>query len=130
MKSNAKFRAHAAAAGLLGGSWVLYNFSPAEHSFYPRCVFHLLTGWQCPGCGGTRALYHLLHLHMGEALRYNALITALAPLALAWFVYWYATLIFRGEAPDVRISRPIAVSLYFIVVFFVVARNGVFSFLS
>jgi hypothetical protein len=67
---------------------------------------------------------------MGEAIRYNALITALAPLALAWFVYWYATLIFRGEAPDVRISRPVAVGLYFIVVFFAVARNGLFSFLS
>jgi hypothetical protein len=38
--------------------------------------------------------------------------------------------IFRGYAPGFRISRPIAVCLYFIVLFFAVARNGAFSFLS
>jgi hypothetical protein len=37
-------RAHCAAAGLLLGSTLLYSFSPVEHSFYPRCIFHALTG--------------------------------------------------------------------------------------
>ena len=23
----------------------------------PKCLFHLVTGWYCPGCGGTRAFY-------------------------------------------------------------------------
>jgi hypothetical protein len=130
MKMDAKFRAHATAIGLLAGSWVLYTYAPTEHTFYPRCLFHALTGWQCPGCGGTRALYHLLHLHVSEAIRYNALVTVSAPVVLAWFVFWYVSVIFRGYAPGFRISRPIAVCLYFIVLFFAVARNGAFSFLS
>jgi len=25
------------------------------------CAFYRLTGWYCPGCGGTRALFALLH---------------------------------------------------------------------
>jgi hypothetical protein len=65
-----------------------------------------------------------------EAIRYNALITLIAPLALAWFVFWYATVMVRGRAPDLRISRPLAVCLYVMVLFFAVARNGAFSFLS
>lgn len=130
MKMNSRFRPHAFAAGLLAGSWVLYTYPPAEHAFYPRCLFHVLTGLQCPGCGGTRALYHLLHLHVGEALRYNALVTALAPIALAWFIFWYSAVVLRGRAPVLRISRPVAVCLYVIVVIFAAARNGAFSFLS
>jgi uncharacterized protein DUF2752 len=130
MSMDAKFRAHTMAAGLLAGSGVLYTFSPTEHHFYPICVFHALTGWQCPGCGGTRALYHLLHLQVREALHYNALITAIAPVALAWFVFWYASVVFRGYSPSLRISRPVAVCLYVVVLFFAAARNGVFSFLS
>jgi hypothetical protein len=130
MSMELKFRAHAIAAGLLAGSGVLYTFSPTEHGFYPICVFHAFTGWQCPGCGGTRALYHLLHLHVGQALQYNALVTVLAPLALAWFVFWYATVVFRGYSPGLCFSRPVAVCLYLVVLFFAVARNGVFSFLS
>ena len=130
MSMNAKFRAHAMAVGLLAGSGVLYTFSPTEHHFYPICVFHALTGWQCPGCGGTRALYQLLHLHVGEALHYNALVTVIAPLALAWFVFWYASVVFRGYSPSLRISRPVTVCLYLVVLFFAAARNGVFSFLS
>ncbi|HVG92429.1 MAG TPA: DUF2752 domain-containing protein, partial [Alphaproteobacteria bacterium] len=101
-----------------------------EHHFYPICMFHAITGWQCPGCGGTRALYHLLHLHIGQALHYNALVTVVAPVALAWFIFWYASVVFRGYSPALRISRPVAVCLYLVTLFFAAARNGVFSFLS
>lgn len=130
MKMNAKFRAHATAVGVLAGACVLYAYAPTEHVFYPRCLFHALTGWQCPGCGGTRALYHLLHLHVSEAIRYNALVTVLAPVALAWFIFWYVTVVIRGKSCRLRISRPVAVCLYLIVVIFAVARNGAFSLLS
>ncbi|MBZ5493732.1 MAG: DUF2752 domain-containing protein [Acidobacteriia bacterium] len=130
MKMNAKFRAHISAVGLLAGFGVLYTFPPTEHSFYPRCLFYALTGLQCPGCGGTRALYHLLHFDFSGAIRYNALVTVLIPMVLTWFIFWYTSVIFRGHAPDLRISRPIAVCLYLIVLFFAVARNGAFSFLS
>ena len=32
----------------------------AGQGIYP-CLFHLVTGAYCPGCGGTRALLALLH---------------------------------------------------------------------
>ncbi len=52
------------------------------------CLFHTLTGLNCPGCGGTRAAYQLLHGRLLLALRDNALfILALAALTArgVWF---------------------------------------------
>ena len=54
----------------------VYFFNPSAHNFYPVCQFHRLTGLNCPGCGGTRALYALLHGDVATALRDNALLVA------------------------------------------------------
>jgi len=51
----------------------VYFFNPSTHGFYPACLFHQLTGLNCPGCGSTRALYALLHGHFQAAWRDNAL---------------------------------------------------------
>ncbi|HUP47557.1 MAG TPA: DUF2752 domain-containing protein [Thermoanaerobaculia bacterium] len=63
---------------------VVYAFDPATARFYPPCVFHALTGLQCPGCGGTRALHQLLHGNIAAAFRLNPMVfafLAVAPLA-------------------------------------------------
>lgn len=62
----------------------LFCFNPAEHAFYPRCAFHQMTGWQCPGCGGLRAMHQLLHGHLLVALKFNALAVLALPLVGAW----------------------------------------------
>jgi len=49
------------------------------------CVFYEHTGLDCPGCGGQRALYHLLHGHILKALSYNALFVLFLPV----FLYMY-----------------------------------------
>jgi hypothetical protein len=74
----------------LGSGAVLFFFDPTKYGFYPVCLFHSLTGWNCPGCGGTRAAYQLLHGHLLRALRDNALfvvmLTGLAMWSLRWLV--------------------------------------------
>jgi hypothetical protein len=76
------------ALAALGSGAVLFFFDPAKHGFYPICLFHSLTGWNCPGCGATRAAYQLLHGHLLRALRDNAmLVLMLAALAIGG-VYW------------------------------------------
>jgi len=61
---------------------VLYFFDPATHGFYPGCLFHKLTGLDCPGCGGLRAAHHLLHGEFAAAFRYNPLLVVSTPVLL------------------------------------------------
>ncbi len=71
-----------AALGLLG---VLAAFDPAQHTFYPRCSFKMLTGWDCPGCGGLRAAHQLLHGHVRAAFALNPFWCVVLPIA-GWVV--------------------------------------------
>ncbi len=51
----------------------------------PGCPFRTVTGLDCPGCGGTRALYALTQGDLSLALQHNVLtVVALPLLALAW----------------------------------------------
>lgn len=64
---------------LAGAAVVLFFFNPGEYGFYPFCVFHRTTGLLCPGCGSLRALHQLLHGHILEAFRLNALFVSSLP---------------------------------------------------
>jgi hypothetical protein len=66
------------------GAVILYAVPPAENHLYPQCIFHLLTGLHCPGCGTTRCLHALLHGDLAQAAAYNILIL----IALALFGVW------------------------------------------
>ena len=39
--------------------------------FHMPCIFHLLTGLYCPGCGGTRAVKYLLQGDWKNSLIYH-----------------------------------------------------------
>ena len=44
---------------------------------YP-CLFRRITGWYCPGCGGTRAVKYLLEGSIIKSLRCHPLIVYMA----------------------------------------------------
>jgi len=67
----------------LAAAGVLFFVNPSEHGIFPPCLFHRFTGWNCPGCGATRAMYELLHGHWVTAFHDNALFLAALPL-LVW----------------------------------------------
>lgn len=69
-------------AGLLAGVAMLYIFDPTKGRFFPICVFHALTGLECPGCGGLRAVHQLSHGHIAAAWHYNPFVVALTPVAM------------------------------------------------
>lgn len=63
------------AIGLFAGYFLLAactGFDLAKH--LPPCAFHELTGYYCPGCGGSRAVSAILHGHFLESIYYHAFI--------------------------------------------------------
>ncbi|HEV7676759.1 MAG TPA: DUF2752 domain-containing protein [Candidatus Angelobacter sp.] len=117
-----------AMAAILSGLAVVYRFSPAEYSFYPRCPIYLTTHWLCPGCGSTRALHALLHLDVPGAFHYNALFTLLFPWVSLWLGFiCYRTLRY-DQFPNLAIPRSATTCLIAAVVLFTVVRNTVFAF--
>lgn len=68
-----------AAAGV--AVFLLYRYGP-HAAWLPGCLFHKLTGFDCPGCGMTRATHAAAHGRLGEALRFNPLGMILLPAAM------------------------------------------------
>ncbi len=62
-------------------------------SLFPPCPFKLLTGWNCPACGGLRMTHDLLHGDVAAAVVDNVFLLVGLPL-LAFWVIWR---IKRGE---------------------------------
>jgi len=76
--------AGAAAIAALG-----YHFDPgAGYRWWPPCGFQRLTGYHCPGCGGTRAVHALLHGRFGESFYYNPLVLPMLVIALSAGARW------------------------------------------
>jgi hypothetical protein len=66
---------------MLLSAFALYRFGPSGR-WLPGCIFHRLTGLECPGCGMTRAVHAMLHGDARGAFRFNPLGMVLLPAAL------------------------------------------------
>ncbi len=89
---------------------------------FPRCTVKTLTGLDCPGCGAQRAIHAMLHGHILEALRLNALFVVELPLLVL--------LLLTSLLPDrfhrlrhILVSRTFILILLFTIVAFTVVRN-------
>jgi len=127
---NARFAAVLLAVTVAGIAAVIYFLNPSAHAFYPVCQFHRLTGLNCPGCGGTRAAYALLHGNFVTAFRDNALFVAGLPLVAAR-AGWLALNRWRGRSPGPFFPTRFLLPLLVVIGVFGVLRNlPAFAFLS
>ena len=81
---------------IIGGATALFFLNPSEHSFFPKCALYVATGYSCPGCGSTRALFHLTHGNVLEAFRLNPGLIGLIALGLTDYVR-YVLAVVRGN---------------------------------
>ncbi|MBR2705387.1 MAG: DUF2752 domain-containing protein [Clostridia bacterium] len=89
------------------------------------CIFHEITGFYCPGCGGTRMCLSLLKLDIYQAFRYNILLTISIPFIILHLICKY---IFKMKY---SIPNWFIYLLIIIVILFGVLRNiPYFSFLA
>ncbi len=110
------------AAAALGAGTMIYFFNPGTHTFYPECAFHALTGWNCPTCGATRAVYALLHGNLRLAFKDNALLL----LGLAALAVWSVRQLLRRKRrlpAGLNIPPNLLWGLLVLAVLFAVLRN-------
>jgi hypothetical protein len=77
-----------ATAGLFAGAVAYIGVrDPHRPGFgFPGCPFHLLTGWNCPGCGGLRMTHDLLHGDLSAAVTDNVFMLVGLPLLALWLI--------------------------------------------
>jgi hypothetical protein len=92
---------------VIAGIVILRTFDPnAPGNFFPKCIFKAFTGFDCIGCGLTRALHALAHGDLVRAFDFNPL--AMLALPLMPLMVLEA----RGQLPKalhplmVRVMRP------------------------
>lgn len=67
---------------------LLFFFEPTRVPIYPVCVFHRVTGLDCPACGSLRAMHQLLHGNIISAMGFNAFTVLSLPLAAGLWIRW------------------------------------------
>lgn len=71
---------------ITAGSVLVAPFLPHTIQL-PPCFFHLISGYYCPGCGGTRALRALCHGQFLQAVWFHPFV----PYAASVYLYFMAT---------------------------------------
>ena len=90
-----------AVLGLCFAAYMLRETGGA--GWMPGCVFRKVTGFECPGCGMTRATYATLHGRIGDAFRFNPVGMVLFPLAMIGFAIEVAGWV-RGKPLPFRLN--------------------------
>jgi hypothetical protein len=76
------------AGALLGGGLAYVGIAdPHSPDFvFPACPFKLLTGWNCPACGGLRMAHDVLHGDLATAVVDNVFLLVGLPALLVWIL--------------------------------------------
>ena len=90
----------------------------------PTCIIKMTTGFDCPGCGGTRAFWFLMHGNIAAAARSHIMAVFAAPYLVYMYIAWTWNLVSRGrKLPALRLS-PLTISIFLAVwAVFSVLRN-------
>lgn len=112
----------AAVVGL--GALALRLRDPHQQGAWGLCPLKEITGWNCPFCGGLRAVNDLGHGQVADAAQSNLLFVASIPLLIAvWALWMRVGWTGRGVRISPAAARRIAVVLAVLAVVFTLYRN-------
>lgn len=90
----------------------------------PPCPLKMVTGLDCPLCGGTRSVHALLTGDVGAAIGFNALAAIIILPVLAFLVVRAVVLLWQGKTVSVPVPGWAIIATMFV---FGVVRNLPFS---
>jgi len=111
--------------GIVLATTVALRFrDPHQSGSWGFCPFKLLTGFDCPGCGGLRAVNDLTHGQLSAAAGSNLMFVASIPLLLGLWAWW----LLRGWTGTTRpvprgVLRTLAAAYLVLLVAFTIVRN-------
>lgn|SRR5690606_31222703 len=112
----------AAAGGLAACAYVYVN-DPSEPGHFPPCPTKVLSGLDCPFCGGLRSTHELMHGNLSAALDFNAFTVLLfIPAMLVVYVVWTRDQ-WRGRTEARKVPLWTNISVAVLLVAFTVVRN-------
>ncbi|MDR0230283.1 MAG: DUF2752 domain-containing protein [Flavobacteriaceae bacterium] len=110
---------------ICGGLTYYYLFFGEDGQAGMTCVFNKTFGWQCPGCGGQRAVKALLHGDFRQAFVFNPMIYIFTP-----FILYLGIIVVEGYLiGNKRIVQLLQFPTYFgywflaIIILFTIVRN-------
>ena len=104
--------------------FVSYYFINIKTGLYIPCMFRLITGYKCPGCGITSCLFALINLNFKEAFNHNPLVFIYLPFIVAYFIY--ETYLYITQKKDkilVKIPNYFMIIILVITILYGVVRN-------
>ncbi|MFC3382222.1 DUF2752 domain-containing protein [Couchioplanes azureus] len=90
-------------AGAVGYTFATHP-TEASAGAAPSCLLKYATGFICPGCGGTRAAWFLMHGDLPAAARHHALFVFVVPFLLYMYVAWAGKRLFGWRLPQLTLS--------------------------
>ena len=90
------------------------------------CVFRLITGWKCPGCGVTHMCLELLHGDVSGAFRENGAVLLLSPVIIGLLIHQSIRYVRAGSLRLLPWEEKLAGVIAVILVLFGIGRNLVF----
>ena len=95
------------------------------------CVFHLVSGKYCPGCGVSRMCIALFSLDFSAAFRANAFVMSLLPFGAVIAIRQGIIYIKQGKTKLSRLENILIIIAFVLCVVFTVLRNTEsFAFLA
>jgi len=85
-------------------------------SVFPICPFRLLTGWNCPACGGLRMVHDVLHGDLAAAVSDNVFLLVGIPVLAGW-------LLLRRRSGKSLFSLPATATVVIATLAWTVVRN-------
>ncbi len=105
------------------GLILLYAYPPDIYGFYPRCLWHEITGTYCPGCGSLRSFNALVKGDIFRVTDYNKAAIFYIPFLIYIFINIHYISLTGKSLPTLKLNAAMLYSLAGLIIVYWVIRN-------